>query len=90
MCLAVLRYATGGKLFLLQSAFDEELDDYPARYCVYYLPETVENELEAGSWKFLERIDTRCLGTVAISDVSFDVSGRKKLDALILDPFVDC
>lgn len=27
-----------GRLFLLQSAFDDEIDNYPDRYSVYMLP----------------------------------------------------
>jgi hypothetical protein len=37
-CIA-LRYRD--KLFLLQSAFDESLDDYPSSYSIYILPDSV-------------------------------------------------
>jgi hypothetical protein len=39
-----------GKLILLLSAFDEELDDYPNAYAVYLLPPIVAAQL----WKFLK------------------------------------
>ncbi len=47
-----LRYK--GKLFLLQSAFDDKLDEYPDNYSVYELAESVESSISEGSWLFLE------------------------------------
>jgi hypothetical protein len=81
-CIA-LRYR--GKLFLLQSAFDEELDDYPASYSIYVLPESVRDSLTRGSWEFLSNIPITCIGHVQINDVVFDSSKRKELDASFLD-----
>jgi hypothetical protein len=81
-----LRY--GERLFLLQSAFDEGLDDYPTSYSVYLLPQAVEDSLKKGSWEFLSNTPMTCLGHVQIDEVVFDSSKRKELDASFLDSFI--
>ena len=43
----VLRYK--GKFLLLQSAFEDQIDDYAESYSVYELPESVESSLARGS-----------------------------------------
>jgi hypothetical protein len=48
----VVRYR--GILLLLQSAFDEEIDEYPNTYLEYVLPKEAEESLTEGSWTFLE------------------------------------
>jgi hypothetical protein len=81
-----LRY--GERLFLLQSAFDEGLDDYPTSYAIYVLPESVEDSLKKGSWEFLSNTPMTCIGNVQVADVVFDPSKRKELDASFLDSLV--
>jgi hypothetical protein len=81
-----LRYRK--RLYLLQSAFDESLDDYPATYSIYVLPESVEDSLKKGSWEFLSTMQITCIGQVQISEVRFDSSKRKELDASFLDRFI--
>jgi hypothetical protein len=82
-----LRYRE--RLFLLQSAFDEGLDDYPTSYLVYVLPESVEAQLKKGSWEFLSKTPTTCIGHVEVDDMVFDSSKRKELDASFLDSLID-
>jgi hypothetical protein len=77
----------GGKLFLLQSAFDEGIDDYSTSYSIYLLPESVEDSLKMGSWEFLSNMSMSCIGNVQVGDVIFDSSKRKELDASFLDSF---
>jgi hypothetical protein len=74
-----------GRLFLLQSAFDEQLDEYPSTYSVYILPESIEDSLREGSWKFLGHIPMTCMGSIQIGSVKFDPSMRKELDPSCLD-----
>lgn len=74
-----------GKLFLLQSAFDEKLDDYPDIYSVYILPESVEESLARSSWEFLETTALNCIGKVRVQSVTFDVSKSRALDPSFLD-----
>jgi hypothetical protein len=74
-----------GRLLLLQSAFDEQLDDYPGTYSVYALPESSEDSLNEGSWGFLERTPMICIGQIQVNSVEFDPSKRKELDPSCLD-----
>jgi hypothetical protein len=76
------------RLFLLQSVFDEGLDDYPNSYSVYLLPESVEDSLKKGSWEFLRDTPMTCIGNVEVGDVVFDSSKRKELDASFLDSLI--
>jgi hypothetical protein len=84
-CIA-LRYRD--KLFLLQSAFDESLDDYPSSYSIYILPDLVKDSLLRGTWEFLSTTKMTCIGQIRIDQVVFDPSKRKELDAAILDGFM--
>jgi hypothetical protein len=77
-----------GRLFLLQSAFNCELDEYPDSYSVYALPELVEDSLKGSSWEFLESIPMNCIGQIRIDRVRFDPSKRKALDPSCLDDLV--
>jgi hypothetical protein len=76
------------RLFLLQSAFDEERDEYPSQYTVYALPHSAARQVSSGSWKFLEEISLKPLGEIPIENVKFDSTRRKSLDASVLDEFV--
>jgi len=69
--LILVRYR--GKPFLLDSDFDEALDEYP----------------DNGSWKFLENVSLTPVGSLPVCDVHFDRTKRRKLDATILDRFVN-
>ena len=82
----VVRYRS--TLFLLQSAFDEKLDEYPAVYSVYFLPESVEDSLKRSSWKFLETTAVDCIGQLQIDSVRFDTTKRKALDPSCLDGLI--
>jgi len=84
-CIA-LRY--GKRLFLLQSAFDEGLDDYESSYSIYELPESAEDSLKEGLWDFVGKTPMTCIGHVQVREVVFDSSTRKELDASLLDELV--
>ncbi|HVU46480.1 MAG TPA: hypothetical protein VHD85_10160 [Terracidiphilus sp.] len=79
----VLHYR--GMLLYLRSAFDEELDDYPANYSVYKLPATVEASVQEGSWDFLNNPDITYIGEIPVGQVPFDETKCKELDASCLD-----
>ena len=81
-CLS-LRYR--GKRFLLQSAFDENLDEYPDEYSVYVVPELSDDAQPVCTPEFLRNTPMACIGTIPINQVTFDPSMRKELDASILD-----
>jgi hypothetical protein len=81
-CIA-LRY--GKRLFLLQSAFDEDLDDYESSYSIFELPESAEDSLKKGLWDFVGKTPRTCVGQVPVAEVTFDSSTRNELDASFLD-----
>jgi hypothetical protein len=80
-----LRYR--GRRFLLQSAFDEGLDEYPGEYSVYLVPESADDSRPVCSPEFLANTPMACIGSIPIDQVTFDQSKRKELDATILDSF---
>ena len=84
-CLS-LRYR--GRLFLLQSAFDEDLDEYPTDYAVYVIPKSADASRPLCSPEFLSNTPMACVGQIPIDQVTFDPSKRKELDASFLDNIV--
>ena len=84
-CLS-LRYR--GRRFLLQSAFDEDLDEYPAHYSVYVVPESADDSRPVCSPEFLSNTPMACIGQIPIGGVTFDPSKRKEIDASFLDGLI--
>jgi hypothetical protein len=78
----------GGRRFLLQSAFDEDLDEYPPDYSVYIIPESADDSRPICSPEFLNNTPMDCIGQIPIDEVTFDPSKRKELDASCLDSLV--
>jgi len=83
-----LSFRYRGRRFLLQSAFDEDLDEYPTDYSIYIVPESVDDSVLVCSPEFLSSTPMACIGRIPIDQVTFDPSKRKELDASILDSFV--
>ncbi len=77
-----------GRRFLLQSAFDDDLDEYPTDYSVYLVPESADGSRPVCSPEFLINTPMACIGKIPINQVTFDPSKRKELDASILDSLV--
>ena len=75
-------------MLLLQSAFDEKADEYEENYSVYTLPQSGQEALARGSWKFMEEPGLTHLGKIPIRAVQFDSSRRKSLDAGVLDQII--
>lgn len=73
-----------GLKLLLDSKFDESLDDYPAEYRVYVLPQEID-ELSLDSWETLPRRATKYLGDIPIAEVIFDPSKRAEIDTDVID-----
>jgi len=76
-----------GKWVLLQSAFDQELDDYEAEYSVYRLPSLFQPPHVGSRWDFLEQ-ELICVGKIPVREVQFDTSKRRTLSAAALDEIV--
>ncbi|MGA9668338.1 MAG: hypothetical protein WBQ94_03975 [Terracidiphilus sp.] len=83
----VLRYRK--RLLLLDSPFDDALDEYPDVYTVYELSDDVVPSLAVGPWSFRGDTSLRILGTVNIKDVKFDPTRHARLDATILNPLLN-
>jgi hypothetical protein len=81
-----LRYR--GRRFLLQSAFDEDVDEYPTDYSVYIVPESTDDSRPVCTPEFLSNTPMACIGQIPIEKVTFDPSKRQELDASILDSFI--
>jgi hypothetical protein len=79
-----LSFRYRGRRFLLQSAFDDDLDEYPSEYSVYVVPESVDESQPVCSPAFLNT-PMVCIGEISIDDVTFDPSKRTALDASCLD-----
>jgi hypothetical protein len=69
----------GGQKILLDCKFDDSLDEYPATYKVYTLPQQV-NEFEERSWELMPMKAVRCVGEIAVNRIVFDRSKRKTID----------
>lgn len=78
-----------GRFLLLESEFDDELDDYPADYTVYALPNSVADALREGSWDFYKTTPKVEIGKIPVQSVFFDESKRKELDASCLDDLIE-
>jgi len=76
-----------GKWILLQSTFNEELDDYEAEYSVYRLPSSFQPPPAGSKWDFLEQ-ELVCVGKIPVREVQFDESKRRTLSAAALNKVV--
>jgi hypothetical protein len=76
-------------LFLLESFFDKDKDDYDENYSIQILPSWVEQKIADSSWEVLdEDIGAKLLGEVPVKDVVFDPTRRRKLDPAFLDKYL--
>jgi hypothetical protein len=76
-----------GKWFLLQSAFNGDLDDYDVEYSVYRLPSSFQPPHAGSTWDFLEQ-ELVFAGKIPVREVQFDESKRRTLSAAALDKIV--
>ncbi|HEY2370094.1 MAG TPA: hypothetical protein VGH87_27035 [Polyangiaceae bacterium] len=65
---------SGQQHLLFVSHFDESIDDYEDVYTVYVMPSGFR---PPPTWEALESMAERRLGTIKVSDVTFDESLRK-------------
>jgi hypothetical protein len=69
---------------LLNSTFDEQLEDYPEVYDVFAMPRLSQADLD-GPWYRLPERATRRIGQIPVERVVFDPSKRKQIDVSIID-----
>ena len=70
--------------FLFESAFDDDLDDYPDFYRVFLLRPTSPDDL-SGSWLHLSDRSEAYLGQVPVRDVIFDETNRRTIQTGVLE-----
>ena len=68
-----------GHLLLLDSPFDDDIDEYSASYDVYLMPELSQEALE-GSWAHLRESASCQLGCIPVAAVEFDATKRNAID----------
>ncbi len=79
----LLRYRE--RTLLLQSPFDDSMDEYPNVYSVYQVPDAISQSVLGGDWTLLEGAELRFVGEVPISTVAFDPTKRQTLDSSCLE-----
>jgi len=79
----LLRYRQ--KALLLQSPFDDRMDEYPNVYFVYQMPDAIAESVLGGDWALLEGAELHLIGEIPISTVTFDPTKRRTLDSSCLD-----
>ncbi len=68
-----------GTKILLESEFDDSLDDYSLQYKVFLLPEGLE-PASLKSWDELSSKAATYLGQIPVDVIEFDNSKRKELE----------
>lgn len=78
-----------GKSLLLESPFDEDLDEYSGRYEVYQLPDETDWAMEPrGPW-IADEVPRSLIGHILVSEVVFDSTMREALDPACLDALLN-
>jgi hypothetical protein len=73
-----------GLKLLLDCKFNESLDEYPAVYRVYILPQEID-EHTLHSWEALAGKATTYLGDIPVDQIIFDPSKRAEIDTGVID-----
>jgi hypothetical protein len=77
-----------GLKLLLDSPFDDSLDEYSPTYRVYVFPNEVD-EHTLKSWEALPQMATKSLGEIPVTQVVFDATKRAEVDAGVIDSLLD-
>jgi len=73
------------KTLLLQSPFDESIDEYPDVYSVYQVPDAISQSAVGGDWVILDGAELCFIGKIPISTIAFDPTKRCTLDSSCLE-----
>jgi hypothetical protein len=73
-----------GRVYLFDSPFDDDLDEYVDHYTIYRLPESAGTEvkLKDASWEGLVSAGEE-IGRISVTDVEFDETRRERLHASV-------
>lgn len=72
------------KLFLFESVFKEDIDDYSNYYDIYLMPVLSDEEIE-GSWEHINNKAMKKVGKVPVNEVKFDRTLRKEINTKVLE-----
>ena len=72
-----------GKVYVLTSEFDDDLDEYPDDYEVVVVSGIASMSM-VSDWRSIERLPKTSVGRVAVASVRFDESRRKYVDGSFL------
>ena len=73
-----------GKVYLLTSEFDDDLDEYPDDYEVFVVSGIGDLSV-VSDWKSIEPLNKTRVGKIPVAAVHFDSSRRKFVDSAFLD-----
>jgi hypothetical protein len=65
---------------VLQSPFDDSLNEYSDIYTVHEMPKAIEDAVMAGHYERLEKAPLRPIGRIAVNAVAFDPTKRNALN----------
>ena len=73
-----------GVMYLLDSLFDHDLDDYEPFYVIYRVPNDLRDRIDEISWTDLGHRSER-VGVVPTADVEFDATRRKRINPAVFE-----
>jgi hypothetical protein len=77
-------FERGGKVYVLTSEFDDDLDDYPDDYEIFVVS-GIENLSVVSDWQSIEPLPKTPVGRAPVGSVRFDESLRKYVDGSFMD-----
>ncbi|SRR6266478_3637717 len=77
-------FERGGKVYVLTSEFDDDLDEYPDNYEVLVVS-GIRDLSSVSDWNSIERLPKTRLGSVLVSSVRFEGSRPNYVDGSFLD-----
>jgi len=78
-------FEQAGKVYLLTSEFDDDLDEYPDDYEVFVVSGIGDLSVVI-DWKSIEPLHKTRVGKIPVAAVQFDPSHRKFVDSSLLVP----
>jgi len=77
-------FEQAGKVYLLTSEFDDDLDEYPNDYEVFVISGIGDLSV-VSDWKSIEPLPKTRVGKIPVAAVHFDSSHRNFADSAFLD-----
>jgi acyl-coenzyme A synthetase/AMP-(fatty) acid ligase len=77
-------FEQAGKVYVLTSEFDDDLDEYPDDYDVFVVS-GIGSLSVVSDWKSIEPLPKTRIGKIPVAAVHFDESRRKLVDSSCLE-----